>query len=302
MLIMADSFNNYCLKYVDASFYQVARGLVLPTTVLLSYIFLTARPSSRVLLSCGVVSLGFFIGVFLDNYNTAQVNVPPSPASDPSSVSVFTNSLGIIFGLLSSVTTASSAVIIKQSLDFVGGSTVALAWYNNLFSSFVLFPLVFLMGEGPAVYTLLFEDEEGWATFLWGTLITVSYLIQFSGISFFMFFTGCIWLSHLHRWFLEYQGNIPHNPHGFLCGSWRCCDTFRCMVFPRSHYDVSTISYTFFILALFLLSGDVLHRFWQYLVALFIIPGSKMLNNSKIKIIVKRKRPRVVTTVYPSKI
>lgn len=85
------------------------------------------------------------------------------------------NSLGIVFGLLSSVTTASSAVIIKHSLDFVDGSTIALAWYNNLFSTIVLFPLVFVVGEGPAVYELLFVDEKGWSTFLWGTLITVSY-------------------------------------------------------------------------------------------------------------------------------
>jgi GDP-fucose transporter C1 len=89
------------------------------------------------------------------------------------------NSLGIIFGLLSSVTTASSAVIIKQSLDFVGGSTVALAWYNNLLSSCILLPMVFIVGEGPAVYALLFEDEDGWTTFLWGTLITASRLFLF---------------------------------------------------------------------------------------------------------------------------
>jgi len=168
------SFNNYCLKYVDASFYQVARGLVLPTTVALSYIFLNSRPSTRILVSCGIVTLGFFIGVLLDNYNTT----PPPPA-DPlltkPTEAWYMNSLGIVFGLLSSVTTASSAVIIKHSLDFVDGSTIALAWYNNLFSTIVLFPLVFVVGEGPAVYELLFVDEKGWSTFLWGTLITVSY-------------------------------------------------------------------------------------------------------------------------------
>ncbi|KIJ34004.1 hypothetical protein M422DRAFT_233576 [Sphaerobolus stellatus SS14] len=168
--VLGLSFNNYTLKYVDASFYQIARGLVLPTTVLLSYLFLKSRPSLRVLLSCALVTLGFFIGVFLDNYNTAPVAKDPMSAS--SDTAWWANSIGIIFGLLSSVTTASSAVIIKQSLDVVGGSTFALAWYNNLFSSIVIFPLIFLVGEGPAVYQLLFEDEEGWSTFLYGTLIT----------------------------------------------------------------------------------------------------------------------------------
>ncbi|KAF8512753.1 hypothetical protein BU17DRAFT_96015 [Hysterangium stoloniferum] len=173
--VLGLSFNNYCLKYVDASFYQIARGLVLPTTVLLSYVFLSSRPSVRVLASCGVVTLGFFIGVLLDNYSTAPspdspLPLPAKPKSEADSS--LTSSLGIIFGLLSSVTTASSAVIIKQSLDVVGGSTLALAWYSNLFSAVVLLPLLFLAGEGPAVHQLLFADEKGWETFLWGTLIT----------------------------------------------------------------------------------------------------------------------------------
>ena len=60
------SFNNYTLKYVDASFYQVARGLVLPLTVATSYFFLHARPSFKILVSCAIVTLGFLVGVFLD--------------------------------------------------------------------------------------------------------------------------------------------------------------------------------------------------------------------------------------------
>ena len=163
------SFNNYTLKYVDASFYQIARGLVLPITVLLSYLFLAARPSLRVLVSCAVVTAGFFIGVLLDNYST-------SPVTGQVSASIFANSLGIFFGLLSSCTTATSAVIIKRSLDVVNGNTLHLAWYNNLLSSIVLVPVMFLAGEGPEVRRLLFERAAGkdWTTFLWGTLLTVS--------------------------------------------------------------------------------------------------------------------------------
>lgn len=37
-----------------------------------------------------------------------------------------------------------------------------------------MIPLIFLVGEGPEVKKLLFDDEVGWSTFLWGTLITVS--------------------------------------------------------------------------------------------------------------------------------
>ncbi|KAF8523037.1 hypothetical protein JB92DRAFT_2827455 [Gautieria morchelliformis] len=166
--VLGLSFNNYCLKYVDASFYQVARGLVLPTTVLLSYLFLASRPSLRVLFSCGIVTAGFFIGILLDDYSTS----PTTSVSAASPTSTYSNSIGITFGLLSSITTASSAVIIKQSLNIVGGNTLHLAWYSNLLSAVVLIPIVFLVGEGPEIQKLLFEDGAGWATFLWGTLLT----------------------------------------------------------------------------------------------------------------------------------
>src|ERR1700677_1681417 len=106
------SSNNYCLKYVDASFYQVARGLILPLTVLLSLVFLKAsRPSIRVLLACAVVTVGFFVGVFLDGS-------PDSATADGSKPST-TSMLGIAFGLLSSLTTASHAIVIKRSLTLV---------------------------------------------------------------------------------------------------------------------------------------------------------------------------------------
>lgn len=155
------SFNNYTLKYVDASFYQVARGLVLPLTVATSYFFLHARPSLKILISCAIVTMGFLVGVFLDgNY--------PSP-------------LGILFGVLSSGTTAIHAVIIKRALDLLNGSALDLAWYSNLLSSIVLLPLLIIAGEGPAILDLLVkgisEGSAAFTTFLWGSAITVRVII-----------------------------------------------------------------------------------------------------------------------------
>ena len=63
--LFGNSFSNYTLKYVDASFYQVARGMVLPFTVGTSFFILHARPSLRILAACAVVTFGFFVGVFL---------------------------------------------------------------------------------------------------------------------------------------------------------------------------------------------------------------------------------------------
>ncbi|KAF8635707.1 hypothetical protein AX15_000331 [Amanita polypyramis BW_CC] len=155
------SFSNYTLKYVDASFYQIARGLVLPFTVCTSYIFLHTRPSLRILLSCSVVTIGFFTGVFLDGTKVSL--------------------LGIFFGVTSSALTALHSVVIKQSLNVVNGSALLLSWYTNAVSAVVLAPIVILVGEGPAITKLFFGIDElvrepgtmsALKTFLWGTALT----------------------------------------------------------------------------------------------------------------------------------
>ena len=151
MLILRSS-NNYTLKYVDASFYQVARGLVLPLTVLTSFIFLNTRPSIRILLSCSIVTVGFFVGVFLDGTHVST--------------------LGIVFGVASSLMTALHAVVMKRSLDVVGGSALHLSWYSNLLSAMVLAPCVLFVGEGSSVMDLLYR-RQGLATFITGSTITV---------------------------------------------------------------------------------------------------------------------------------
>jgi len=155
------SASNYTLKFVDASFYQVARGLVLPFTVCTSYVLLHSRPSLRILFSCSIVTFGFFVGVFLDAIPMSLV--------------------GVSFGVTSSAITALHSVVIKKALDEVKGSAMDLSWYTNLLSAVVLVPLVLVMGELPEVKKLFFPTEEAvvvpdgslglLGTFLWGSLI-----------------------------------------------------------------------------------------------------------------------------------
>ncbi|KAJ7704438.1 hypothetical protein B0H17DRAFT_1039684 [Mycena rosella] len=154
------SLSNYTLKYVDASFYQVARGLVLPFTVGVSGVVLHTRPSLRIFVSCGMVTMGFFCGVFLD--------------ATPLSL------IGVGFGVASSTITATHSVVIKQSLSVVNGSAILLSWYTNLLSIFVLAPIV-ILAEGGSVLKLLFSVDElvtapgtmsPLRTFVVGSLIT----------------------------------------------------------------------------------------------------------------------------------
>jgi GDP-fucose transporter C1 len=63
-------FNNLCLQYVDASFYQIARGLVLPITVSLALALQQSPPSLRATACCVGVTAGFSVGVLFDSYST----------------------------------------------------------------------------------------------------------------------------------------------------------------------------------------------------------------------------------------
>jgi len=152
------SFSNYTLKYVDASFYQVARGMVLPFTVCTSFIVLHSRPSLRILLACLLVTMGFFVGVFLDGTEVSFI--------------------GITFGVLSSMITAIHSVVIKRSLDVVKGSALHLSWYTNLYSAIALVPIIVIAGEVPAIAALFAESGplsvgiSPLNTFLWGSAIT----------------------------------------------------------------------------------------------------------------------------------
>jgi len=172
VFLTPSSFSNYTLKYVDASFYQIARGMVLPFTVVTSFIALNARPSLRILMCCGLVTMGFFVGVFLDG----------TPVSF----------IGVSFGVASSAITAVHSVVIKRSLTVVNGSALALSWYTNALSACVLLPVLILAGEGPGVSKLLFSVDEVVSTaqgasafnaFLWGSFITVCRRLSFAAIS-----------------------------------------------------------------------------------------------------------------------
>jgi GDP-fucose transporter C1 len=152
--LSAESLSNYSLRFVDASFYQVARGLILPFTVLTSYTMLHTRPSLRILLSCSIVTSGFFVGVFLDS---VHFSLP-----------------GILFGVASSLMTALHAAVMKRGFQVVEGSALSMSWYSNLLSALLLLPFVIILGEGPAVLEVLSGQAEGLRTFVVGSAITVS--------------------------------------------------------------------------------------------------------------------------------
>lgn len=162
------NLNNFTLKYVDASFYQVARGLVLPFTVVLSSIMLHHRPSLLIMVAICIVTGGFLLGVAMDLAPGGMTTTTP---------------IGVICGVLSSVTTALQAVVIKQALGVVGGNAMDLSWYNNVLCAFIMVPCIVLAGEVPNVMRLFSEGGPALSTFIYGSAITgvFGFLIGIAG-------------------------------------------------------------------------------------------------------------------------
>lgn len=150
-------FNTLCLRDVEASFFQIARGLVLPLTIVVSSAHTRSTPGKTTILAAGVVTVGFMVGV------APSKNLPA--ASIPSTLSLF-------YGVLSSLFIAFHAVLIKSSLPHCNNSTIQLAWWTNVGSAVFLFPFVFLHGEPWKVLDLYFLANWDWTVFVWGSLVT----------------------------------------------------------------------------------------------------------------------------------
>ncbi|RDB18057.1 GDP-fucose transporter 1 [Hypsizygus marmoreus] len=153
-------FNTLCLANVDASFFQVARGLLLPFTITISAIATRTRPSKGVILAAFIVTAGFFFGV--------------SPASYFSSATRATSLLPIAYGTLSSLLLALHAVLIKSAHTHVGSdnSVVKLMYYGNLMSAVFLVPFIALNGEMSPMMARWAAGGDQWRTFVVGTAIT----------------------------------------------------------------------------------------------------------------------------------
>ncbi|KAJ7597466.1 hypothetical protein C8J56DRAFT_920154 [Mycena floridula] len=162
-------FNTLCLRDVEASFFQIARGLQLPLTILLSSIQMGVTPSRNVIVSAVVVAVGFFMGV------ARSADVPLS--ATPSLVS-------LLYGFLSSFFIAYHAVLIKASLVHCNNSTIQLAWWSNVSVTVFLIPCIFFTGEYHVLIDLVNEGGATARTFYIGSFITgvVGFLLSIAGL------------------------------------------------------------------------------------------------------------------------
>ncbi|KAK7058450.1 hypothetical protein VNI00_002084 [Paramarasmius palmivorus] len=150
-------FNTLCLRGVEASFFQIARGLQLPLTIMISSLNTSSTPSTKVIGAAAIVTVGFFLGV------APSTSIPITSA--PSLLSLF-------YGVLSSLFIAIHAVLIKVSLPYCDNSTIKLAWWTNAGSAVFLVPCLFISGELRLFLGMFEQRSQVLNVFGWGSLVT----------------------------------------------------------------------------------------------------------------------------------
>lgn len=172
-LIIVDAagftFNALCLRDVEAAFYQIARGLVLPLTISVVAITTHTRPALSIVGCASIVTFGFFLGV------SRQSDLPANAVPGP---------LALFYGFLSSLAIAVHAVLIKSSLPFVDGSSTKLCYWQNLGAGIILALVTVLKGEATDFLAMARSGTWDWTTFAWGNFVTglFGFLISVAGI------------------------------------------------------------------------------------------------------------------------
>ena len=90
------TFNNLCLKFMDVSFYYVGRSLTVVFNVLFTYAILGQKTSLQAICCCGIVILGFWLGV--------------DQEGEVGTLSI----TGVIFGALASIFVSLNSIFTKK--------------------------------------------------------------------------------------------------------------------------------------------------------------------------------------------
>lgn len=115
------TFNNLCLKWVEVSFYNVARSLTIVFNVFFSFALLGIPSSCRTISCLFVVIIGFFIGGY------GEINF---------------SLIGTIAGVMSSLFVSLNSIFTKKVLPVVDDNHWRLTFYNNVNACMLFIPLI----------------------------------------------------------------------------------------------------------------------------------------------------------------
>jgi solute carrier family 35 (GDP-fucose transporter), member C1 len=124
------TFNNLCLKWVEVSFYNVARSLTIVFNVVLSRFILGTPNSLKTLLCLAVVIVGFFMGA------KGEIRF---------------SMIGTVFGILSSIFVSLNSIYTKKVLPVVDNDHWKLTFYSNVNATILFLPLMAYYEAGTLV-------------------------------------------------------------------------------------------------------------------------------------------------------
>jgi len=167
----------YCLAAVDASFYQIARGLLLPFTLGLSYLFLPSKYATFPPLALGgaaIVISGFGIGMVSDMNK------------------MLTSSRGLVLGVGSSMTTAIESIVVKRFVGAkakeTGEGVIQMVWMSNVIAIGLYVPVLLFSGElyDPAIQALFAPSKDSTTSLLSSQSTDFLYTCTLTGLCSFL--------------------------------------------------------------------------------------------------------------------
>lgn len=105
-----------------------------------------------VLSCCGIIVLGFWLGVKEEDKSVENLSI-----------------FGVVCGVLASLCVAMYSIYTKKVLPSVGDNIWRLQLYNNINAVLIMLPLIFALGETPAL-----RKFERWGDFYFWVLLVVA--------------------------------------------------------------------------------------------------------------------------------
>jgi GDP-fucose transporter C1 len=145
------TFNNLCLKWVEVSFYNVARSLTIVFNVVLSRVVLGSPTSPKTMACLGIVIVGFFLGA------SGEANFSYK---------------GTVAGICSSLFVSLNSIFTKKVLPAVDNDHWKLTFYNNV-NAVVLFLPLMACFEAEALFAAV--GNQFLSPVFWGAMMVAGF-------------------------------------------------------------------------------------------------------------------------------
>merc|ERR1719233_2769700 len=173
-------FNNLCIKYVEVSFYYIARSQTIIFNILFTYYILNKVTSKSAVGCCLLIIFGYTLGVQSE---------------------VHFSTTGVFFGVIASIHVALNSIFAKKMLsEVVNESPELLMWYNNI-NGIIILPILALFCSDEL--TTLRQPEA------WEAMTSSNFWMMILFTGFFGFLIG--YASYIQ---VLYTSPLTHNVSG----------------------------------------------------------------------------------------